>query len=781
MLPVQRIADDITAALREGNRLVLSAPTGSGKSTQVPRIAHEAGLGNGRVICLQPRRLAARLVARRVAEEMGEPLGNTVGFVTRHERQISDDSRIVFMTEGLLLRHLQRDPKLSGVDAVILDEFHERNLPADMALGLLRNLDLRVVVMSATLDVERIAEALGAPVLETQSRAFDVDVSYLPSPTQAPCWDLAAAALRNIDDDGDVLIFMPGVYEIGRTLRALPRGVFALPLHGSLSPAEQDKAVAPADRRKVIVATNVAETSITIEGVRHVIDSGLARIHRYDAARDINVLKVEPISRASADQRAGRAGRTAPGSCQRLWTQRDHARREAHTAPEVQRVELSAALLQLADIGVASFQWLDPPPEEAVNRATQLLQTLGAIEANQLTPRGRQMATFGEHPRLARMLLEAAERGCLKRAIHWAAILSERDNRKALPNSESAQSDLEVIERGEKPSREVASAMRIHRDACRRAKLSFDGPGRTDDLIKCVLAAMPDHVAVLRDAKERYCLMQGRKRVMLDGNSRVQTEGPIVAMQVSEIGRGDSSQTMLSLVSAVDPAWLEPLIEKQTLEWNGELGLVEEVTQRCYGELPVTRAARHVDDPIKTAPVLVEQIMQGAIELTNWNAAVEQWIERVRCVHEWFPDRDLIDYDEDDRRVILLEIIDGATKATHVRDRDCMTYVRHALSWDDQQFVEKMTPTQIALPNGWKMKVDYETGSPPRGRAKIQDLYDVNDTPRVGGGRVKVLLEILGPNFRPVQVTDDLAGFWARLYPEVRKELKRRYPKHEWR
>lgn len=852
MLPVLAIAAQITERLACANRLVLAAPTGSGKTTQVPPILLRSGIiaADRQIIVLQPRRLATRMVARRVAQEMGVPLGGLVGYQTRHDSQISAATRIRFMTEGLLLRLLQSQPLLAGVGAVVLDEFHERNLAADLALGLLKQLqeksrpDLRMVVMSATLDTQALSVYLDAPILETGGRLFPVEHHHLPHRSAAPAWDLAAQALQAIlasGEDGDVLIFMPGAYEIRKTIEACRRKLPGLseaaaffPLHGSLPAPEQDAALAPNPRRKVVVSTNVAETSITIEGIRHVIDSGLARIHRYDARRGINVLRIEPISQASATQRAGRAGRTAPGTCRRLWTQADHRARPPHETPEVRRVDLAEPILQMMSLGVAdvrAFPWLEPPEEVALRRGMQLLQELGALdERERLTDLGRQMAAFPVHPRLSRMLLAAARRRCLARAALWAALISDREILSGKIRAEFTDMrdephacDLVVLERlfhaaaGAKfqPSacaaigvhghacREVEQTRRLFLDLCKREGLPLAGEDRTDDLLKALLTAFPDHVAVLRDAHSRRCVMSAQKRVVLDKESIVKKPGPILALDARQIGQGlpgagagagtgkgfpgaGEMQTVLNLAGEIDAAWLEEIHPGRTrtamrTALNEQTRAVEEIEEHLFDDLVIAAVVRPRASAQAAGEILVEQILRGQLKLEQWDARADQWIARVRCVRGWFPERPMIAYDDDDLRVILHEIVAGASQFNQVKDRPVLPALRGALSYEDQRFIERMAPAEIKLPSGHAMKIEYQSGSPPRGRAKIQDFYDLSEVPRVAAGRVKVVVEILGPNYRPLQVTDDLAGFWKNLYPTLRKELSRRYPRHEWR
>lgn len=860
LLPVLAIQDQIVQRLRTANRLVLTAPTGSGKTTQVPQIVFRWGIvpADQQIIVLQPRRLATRMVAARVAKEMGCPLGGLVGYQTRHDSAVSNATRIRFMTEGLMLRLLQSDPMLKGIGCVILDEFHERNLPADISLGLLAALqekarpDLKLMVMSATLDAKAVAAYLHCGALEAGGRLHPVEVSYLAKPVNAmtePVWEQAAKALRGVLGTtetrpgetpgppciGDVLIFMPGVYEITRTIEACQKAIGLdrsdvrfLPLHGSLTPAQQDAATEPnadpAHNRKVIVATNVAETSITIDGIRFVIDSGLARIHRFDPKRGLNALRVEAISKASADQRAGRAGRTGPGMCMRLWTSKDHGTRADHDEPEVRRLDLSEATLTLMAMGVndvAKFGWLQPPTVESLTRANALLHDLGAIDENgAITSDGRVMAEFPAHPRLARIMLDAAKRGCLRRAITWAAIINERDIFQQVRQSvllrfmekDEPPSDIAACERAFEMLREAkfdgrrcgdigangGACRDVDRTAtqfaavCRRLKSNMDGPNRTDDLIKSLLTAFRDHLAVKIERERPNCAMPGRRKVMLDKESVVRDAGPLIALEMSEIGRGDTAQTMLAMASHVDPAWLlevDPngFATRHELMWNAQQQSVEAVEQSTYRGLVLDQTVRppqSATDLDAAAAMIVERLVTGELKLEGWNEKVEQWLTRSRCVAKWFPERGMITYDADDVRLILHEIVGRSARFNQVRDKPCIDFVRNALSWDEQRFIEKMAPESIALPNGWHMKLEYANDGPApvvKGRAKIQDLYDLTDTPRIAGGRQTVLLEILGPNRRPVQVTSDLAGFWTNLYPELKKELKRRYPRHEWR
>lgn len=829
MLPILEAETQIAEHLRHSNRLVLSAPTGSGKTTQVPQILGRSGVVEGQILVLQPRRLAARWVATRVAEELGSPLGEEVGYQTRFESRISARTRIRFLTEGIFLRLIQRDPLLSGVGAVLLDEFHERSLAGDLALALTCRVqethrpELRLVVMSATLETRAVAAHLGCPAVEASGRAYPVETRYLPRPAQEPVWEQAARALRLLLEsgaEGEVLIFMPGGYEIRRTIQSCQQmrwneELLFLPLHGSLPAAQQDTALRPAARRKVIVATNVAETSITIPGVRHVIDSGLARVHRHDPRRGINVLTIEAISQASSDQRQGRAGRTAPGTCTRLWSETEHYARPAHSTPEIQRVDLAETILQLKEMGLEreELQWLEPPQELAVVRALRLLQGLGALdEGEALTPLGRQLAAFPMPPRLSRLLVEAHQRQCLSRAIVWAAILGERDIlvqplRSQYTQSEEAYpSDLEVREKGFQKAkqagfevqvcaglglnaqacREVDQVCRQYRDLCRQAGLPPGASGQTEELSKCLIAAFYDQVALRRDPDNLSCAMAGQRRVELDRQSAARPAQMLVAAEVREVETRDGVRTVLSLASAIEPEWLEE-VEAERVEvwietvWNSEARAVEQRELHSFEGLVYAQRVLPKADPALAAEILIGRIEAGELALEKWDQSVEQWLTRARCVAAWFPERGLLTYTPEEVRVVVYEIVSGATRYSQIRERPCLPVVQGALSWQDQQFVEQMAPLRLQLSNGHRLKLEYQAGAPPRGRAKIQELYDVRESPSVANGRQKVLLEILGPHSRPLQITGDLASFWQNTYPELKKELRRRYPKHEWR
>lgn len=829
-LPIHGVRDRIVAAVAGDGRLTLRAPTGSGKSTQTPGFLLESGAVKGRIVVLQPRRLPTRVLAHRVAGEMGTPVGHVVGYRTRHESVVSDATRIVFMTEGLLLRLMVNGSgagagvTLAGVGAVVLDEFHERSLNSDMLLGLVRGIrsgarpDLKIVVMSATLDTRAVSDYLGGEVVEAGGRSYPVEVGYLDKSTHRPVWDLATDAVGSVlrtHSEGDVLVFMPGVYEIRRAVAALRSrfsNITVHALHGQMTPGEQDAVMREGEARRVIVSTNVAETSLTIPGVRHVVDSGLARTPRFDVRRGINVLLVGPISKASADQRAGRAGRTAPGTCTRLWTKFEDKGRTEHTAPEVERLDMCEASLLLKSMGVtdvAAFDWITPPPPRSLQQAHEVLQLIGAVdEMGGLTPTGRELTRLPIHPRLGRVLFEARRRGCAHRAALWVALASERpitltNSTRGGEGKQTGTSDFESLEH------KVAAAVSARFDESRCASLGVSGsacrevvatrsrlldaldrPGRDTsddprDTARCLLAGFPDHLAVRRNRSNLSCALSGQRGAELDRHSAVHDADHLIALDMREVSVGKGVKSVLSLAAAVEMDWLTHdlpggVVIQPVTRWDEESKAAQTYEQTRWRDLVLGERLLHQTDPDAAAQVLADRVHKGLLKLEKWDEKCDQWIARVRCVGAWFPERSLLMYDESDLSVIVLELCTGCTRASQLRDKPVLDALRSALSWEDQRHVDQMAPTELPLPSGRKMKIEYAAGSPPRGRGKIQDFYGLTQTPRVAGGRVPVLLEILGPNFRPVQVTEDLAGFWVNLYPTLKKELQRRYPRHKW-
>ena len=885
-LPIYEIEHDIIAALKANKRLVLQAPTASGKSTQVPQMLLKHGLlGNGQVVILQPRRLAARLLASRVAKELGVELGREVGYQVRFENCVSDATRIKFETEGILLRQLIQDPALHGIQAVIFDEFHERHLYGDITLARALDIqetlrpDLLIAVMSATLEAGELEEYLserrtpirrsrlkselqhadseiGAPncsVLTSEGRVFSVEIEYLPHRLGAnppPVWEVAAEVFADhvrAGERGDVLVFMPGGFEINQTLEAIrhtseSKGYILLPLHGELQPRDQDAAVARYDQPKVVVATNVAETSITIDGVRLVIDSGLARIPRYDANRGINTLLIEKISQASADQRAGRAGRTAPGRCVRLWSRQEHDERAPQQLPEIKRLDLAEVVLTLKAAGVEDlrqFRWLEKPDEISLTHAEELLLDLGALKSDgegrhvadpniedggtpslperlQITPIGRKMHAFPVHPRYSRMLLAAQEYGCVHQACLVAALTQGRDLllRNVGREAESARDDLF----GEKASSDFWILMRAWNyalnnqfriDACRKLGIhavtarqvgplleqflriakdeGLDAKPREikdEALQKCILIGFSDRVARRLDQGTLRCEFVHNRRGVLARESVVQHSPLFVVAEIREV-EGREVNTILSLATSIELEWLRELFPE---DLKSELHVQFDATAKRVQAAELVRfrglalSAKRIEPPPvdAAARLLADEIITGRLPLPNWDHAVEQWLARLNLLCRHCPELQLPPFADDDRKHIIEQLCHGAVSYKDIKEREVKPVVMSWLSGAQRDLLDKHAPERLSLPNGRTPKVVYEDGKSPHIALRIQELYGVTQTPKIAMGRVPVVVHILTPGMKPIQITQDLASFWSEHYPKIKSELQRKYPKHEW-
>ena len=863
-LPIYEIEHDLIARLQADRRLILFAPTGSGKSTQVPQMLLKHGLlGHGQVVVLQPRRLATRLLAARVAQELGVKLGDEVGYQIRFENVTSAKTRIRFVTEGVLLRQMMADPHLRGVSAILFDEFHERHLYGDITLAQALDQqerhrpDLLLAVMSATLNVgeleiylstkseigNRIPE-INCSVLASAGRTYPVAVEYLPHRVGAngpPVWELAAAEFSryvNGGGEGDVLVFMPGGFEISQTIDAIrstreAKGFIVLPLHGELPPRDQDAAVARYQQRKVVVATNVAETSITIDGVRLVLDSGLARIARYDSNRGINTLLIEKISQANADQRTGRADRTAPGTCVRLWSRSEHDERVSHEMPEIRRLDLSEVVLTLKASGVGDlrqFRWLEKPDEISLTHAEELLTDLGALKLPvtpagppvpqlQITGVGRKMLAFPLHPRYARMLLAAQDYHCVYQACLVAALTQGRDLliRNAGKEVESAREDL----LGEQASSDFWLVMRawsyafnhqFRLDACRKLGIHAVtarqvGPlleqflriardegldtqpneVRDEALQKCILIGFSDRVARRMDQGTLRCELVHGRRGVLARESLVQQSPLFVAAEIREIeGRDREVNTILSLATAIEADWLRELFPD---DLKSDLHVQYDAQQKRVLAAELLRfrdlalAAKRIDPPPADAAarLLADEILAGRLLLPNWDHSVEQWLARLNLLCRECPDLSLPAITDGDKQAIIEQLCHGAVSYKDLKEREVKPVVMSWLSSAQRELLDRHAPERLTLPNGRTPKVNYEPGKPPYISLRIQELYDVNQTPKIALGRVPVTVHILTPGMKPVQVTQDLANFWREHYPKLKSELARKYPKHFWR
>lgn len=849
-LPIYGIENAIVDELKTSRKLVLSAPTGSGKSTQVPQMLLKHGLldapSKGQVIVLQPRRIAARMLATRVAKELGVRLGHEVGYQIRFENVCGPKTRIKFVTEGILLRQMIRDPQLKDISAIMFDEFHERHLYGDITLARALDIqeskrpDLQLLVTSATIDSDQIANYLGdsCRTLHSDGRTFPVDIRYSRKPSyenRTPIWEQAADAFcefTRTEDPGDVLVFMPGSYEIRKTLETLghrreARGYDRLPLHGELSPKDQDAAVDQHDRPKIVVATNVAETSLTIDGVRLVIDSGLARIPRHDPYRGINTLLIEKISQASADQRAGRAGRTQSGVCLRLWSEAEHQDRAQQEKPEVQRLDLSEVILTLKAAGITDlneFRWLEHPGEKRLSAAEELLTDLSALESiddgpSTITETGRRMLAFPLHPRYARMLLAAEEYKCVSEACLAAALTQGRDvlirkvdrRIKDLRTDlfgTKVRSDLFVLMKAwshaanhrfnidecrklgihAQSARQVSPLFQQFLDIAKREKLSVhEEPATEEALQKAIILGFADRIARRMDSGTLRCEMVHGRKGLLARESQVHHADLIAVSEVSEIGKSDGDvNTILSLATAIDPDWLRELFPndfsaKIEVWFDSQARRVYAHEASLFRDIRLGKKMLEPPPLEQSANLLADEVSAGRLELKDWDNSVEQWIARLNCLAKWCPEFELPPLAEEDRRAVIEQICHGAFSYKTIRDKQVKGTVKDWLSDLQKTMLNDHAPERLKLSNGRTPKVKYTEKEPPLISLRIQELYDVKSTPTVAMGRQPVLIHILAPNMRPVQVTQDLANFWKEHYPALKSQLSRRYPKHEWR
>ena len=832
-LPIYDIQSDLMTALSGKNRIILQAPTGSGKSTQVPQMLLDAGLIDAKkeIVVMQPRRLAARMLAKRVASERGGSVGGEVGYQVRLDRKVGPDTRIRYVTEGILLREWLNRPQLHHVGALIFDEFHERHLYGDLSLAHALHLqqaarpDLKILLMSATLDTEPLQAFLpDARLLASEGRSFPVDIHYLerdPRAANIDIWQSAADAANRTSSmyNGDVLIFMPGRYEIDRTLEALKRSplgksALCLPLHGDLPPQEQDRAVSPASQRRIIVSTNIAETSLTIDGVTVVIDSGLARVARFDPVRGVDQLNVEAISRAAADQRAGRAGRTAPGICVRLWTEAGHRSRPVRETPEIHRVDLAESVLTFRALGVKDWSTLalPDPPEATVLQATeQFLHQLGALDrAGDLTPMGRQLLDYPAHPRIGRLMLEAEARGVAESAALIAALLQGRPLflRKIPSSAHQQQRDLFSGDGSsdllmQLQACEWAAAVRFDRHQCQElgihagtaaqaiqsAKLFLRGSGasqvnddRSLELRKCLAVAFADHLALRRPDTRRCDLIDGRV-AEIDRDSICGEADLMVAAEIRDPERAKTP--FLSGITRIEESWLAELwpdqfVQRQECRYDEQAKRVLCESKKHLGALVLESKLSHALSDDEAGPLLMAAVAAGKIPLPTWDEEVDAWITRLNCLAAWRPDWELPPLEEADRQLLLEHMLSSCRTRKDVKNLDVRAQVENWLSPMQQELLREHCPTRIKLPNGRQVRVRYEIGAAPVISSKLQDFFGMTQSPKIAGDQISCKIEFLAPNGRPAALTDDLKSFWQNGYLLVRKDLKGRYPKHDW-
>lgn len=824
-LPIDSLLPDLCRVLADRDEVVLEAPPGAGKTTRVPlAVLDQPWLAGQRIIMLEPRRLAARAAAERLASELGEKVGETVGYRIRLDSKVGPNTRIEVVTEGILARRLQDDPALEGIGLVIFDEFHERSLDADLALALTLNgramfrgadsgeAPLKVLLMSATLEGERLAGLLGdAPVLRSEGRMYPVDIRW-GAPWQAGEWlepRVLQTVLQALDDEpGSLLVFLPGQAEIRRVVEQLEEAlggrsdVRVCPLHGELDLSAQRAAIEPASAglRKVVLATNIAETSLTIDGVRVVVDAGLARVPRFDPGSGMTRLDTTRISRASATQRAGRAGRLQPGACYRLWSQAQHEQLPAYSSAEILQADLAGLALQLARWGVDvdELVWLDPPPAAAYAQARDLLQRLGALdERGVLTAHGQAMAELPAHPRIAHLLLRGQALGLGGLACDLAALLGERDIQRG--GGADLHSRLTLLSGESRAARGANGGVQRARQLAkqfqgylRRVPVSeaVSDPEHGRWLGALLAFAYPDRIARRRrEGSAEYRLANGRAAQFAEADALMKHTWLVVADLGSRQGQREER---IYLAAELEPALFDSVLAEQVssqdlLEWDEREGVLRAERQRKIGDLVLSSEALPGLGAEARTNALLGLVRRKGLALLPWTPDLRQWQERVMLLRgldlqsqadsEW-PDV------SDEALLATLETwlapyLGKVTRLSHFGNLDLHAMLQTLLPWPLPQRLDEWAPRSIAVPSGSRIGVDYSE-HPPVLAVRLQELFGLAETPRIANGRQQVLLHLLSPARRPVQVTQDLANFWRTTYAEVKKDLKGRYPKHYW-
>ena len=818
-LPIDEVLPALREALATRHEAVLEAPPGAGKTTRVPlALLNESWLAGQTILMLEPRRLAARAAAERLASELGEKVGETVGYRIRLDSKVGPDTRIEVVTEGILTRRLQDDPALEGVGLLIFDEFHERSLDADLALALSLNgrellrdeQPLKILLMSATLEGERLAGLLDdAPILRSEGRMYPVAMRW-GRPFQAGEFiepRLVQTILEALNDEtGSVLVFLPGQAEIRRVHQQLADAlgdnpeVLLCPLHGELDPAAQRAAIdpAPPGKRKVVLATNIAETSLTIDGVRVVIDAGLARVPRFDPGSGMTRLDTQRISKASATQRAGRAGRLEPGVCYRLWSQDQHEQLAAYGNAEILSADLAGLALQLGRWGVTPGQlvWLDVPPAAAYAQAQDLLERLGALDGQALTRHGQAMAELPAHPRIAHLLLRGQALGLADMACDVAALLGERDILRGA--GADLHSRLVLLSGEERAARGAQGGVQRARQLARQYRGYLRGkatepvgdPDHPRWLGALLALAYPDRVAQQRRAGgAEYRLANGRAALFAEADSLMKQPWLVIADLGSRQGQREER---IYLATDFDPALFDSVLAEQVrvvdqLDWDEREGVLRAERQRKVGELILSREPLTGLDETARSQALVNLVRRKGLELLPWTPELRQWQARVTLLRqldlagkgesEW--------PDVSDAALLktlehwLMPYLGKVSRLSHFANLDLSNIVHNLLPWPLPQRLDELAPHHLSVPSGSSIRLDYSE-QPPILAVRLQELFGLAETPRIAGGRQVVKLHLLSPARRPVQVTQDLANFWRSTYAEVKKDLKGRYPKHYW-
>jgi ATP-dependent helicase HrpB len=819
-LPISDVLADVINAAR-GGAVVVTAPPGSGKTSLVPAAVLDDLPRGQQVVLIQPRRLAARAVARHIAHLRGVPLGGEVGYRVRFDSRVGRDTKLVVITTGILLRQLLDDISLGDVGAVVIDEFHERTVEMDLVLGVLARVretlkpELRIVVMSATLATEPVAKLLGnCPVIHAEARQFPIQIRYLRRGERKPVPELVAQRLPDAirETAGHILVFLPGVGEILRCKEAITHladrhGCALLPLYGDLPIEEQDRALAELGVRKIILATNVAETSLTIDGVTAVVDTGQARQLRVSEATGLPRLELVSVSQASAEQRAGRAGRTGPGICWRLWDESSHKSRPSFEIPEVLRSDLAEPLLLLNVLGeLNGFPWLDAPPHDAVDNAQRLLFRLGAIdEQNEVTLIGRELSRLPAHPRLARLLLAGAQRGVLRETSIAAALLSERDPFRSAEHASRGPRNYRLVRSRSDVFDRVAALqefhtgnlckdtlLELHPAAARRVLQTADQLFHLADfprmpraenlesaLMQALLDAFPDRLAKLRPGTQDRALMVGGRGVRLESSSRVHGQPLFLAIELNDVG----GEARVRIASAVERSWLpaDRLATREELFFNPTRRQVEARSRVYWNDLLLEESPVAIQDHAAAAILLAHHAKQSLDRvLPAADTAAGKFLARVQWLAAEMPELGIASLDRGELEQLLSEVCVGLRSLDELSAVDWLPWLKARVGYDRVATIDRLAPMEVELPSGKRRELVYESGKPPILAVRIQEIFGLRETPRIADGRIPVLLHLLGPNGRPQQVTSDLASFWQNGYPELRKELRRRYPKHAW-
>jgi ATP-dependent helicase HrpB len=806
LLPIDAFLPQIIETMRTHPAAVLIAPPGAGKTTRVPPALIRAGvlpIDAPNLIMLQPRRVAARASAQRIAEENGWQLGQEVGYHIRFEKRYAPSTRIRVLTEAILTRILLDDPYLDGIGCVILDEFHERNLHTDLAMAFLREIqqtvrpDLKLLVMSATLDAQPIAAFLNdAPILTSEGRSFPVEIAYRSGRDRRLEDHLANVVREALTADaaeggGDILVFLPGVGEIERARRALAAlerdHMVLLPLHGALTSEEQQRALAPdpARRQKIILATNIAETSLTIDGVRTVIDSGLARVASFDADGGMDRLDLERISQASATQRTGRAGRQAPGRAYRLWPEIDHKHLPLFNTPEIQRVDLAATALAIHAWGATSldaFGWFERPAQERTDAAESLLHLLSALHEGAITPIGRHMLKLPIHPRIARLLIAAAGTPLLKDAINLAALLSDDD--RSAPAAAESRDPLALIDRL------PAHLLRVRDQLAALAQgmpRSPDHPQATG-LGELLLFAFPDRVARRRPTDPYAAVMVGGTGLRLSPDAltpAIAATPLFLALDIHHDPRSKRAEAAVRRAIPLDERWLERLFPEQlhthaALHYDEAKQKVVAMTTRSFNDLVLAEDPHGQVNPDKAGAILAAALASQARHLFEQNDTANRLLARVALVRKAMPEAPWPSFDDAQLATLLVDACAGKRSLNDVLHSHALSdALRSALPYPRDRQLDQLAPETIAVPSGSAIKIDYAAATPILA-VRLQELFGLLDTPRIAAGRVPLLLHLLSPGYKPIQITQDLRSFWSAAYFEVRKDLRTRYPKHKW-